>query len=78
MMYLIHESTIKNTDGVIDISVIVVSKLTGGYKKMKRYTYNVSSEFAARQFHSLYKKGRKLHGKALNVLNQFKLKGDAQ
>lgn len=70
-MYLIHKSTIKNSDGVIDIDVIVVNEKT---MKPKQYTYHLSSEYAAKKFHSLYTKGKKLHGTALNLLNKFKIK----
>ena len=68
-MYLIHESTIKHTNGVIEISVVVVN----GKKNFKRYTYDVASQKAAETFHSLYRKGSKCHGKALSILNKFKI-----
>ena len=68
-MYLLHESTIKNTNGVIEITVIIVNKPVN----FKKYTYKIGSEYAARAFHNLYRKGRKLHGKALALLNEWKL-----
>jgi hypothetical protein len=67
-MYLIHISTIKNTDGIIDITVHIVKD-----HKSKRYDYRISSEWAAEQFHKFYRKGRKFHGKALQYLNKFKI-----
>ena len=62
-MKLMHESTVKNYDGLIDISVYVVNE-----NKAKRYTYTLSSEFAAREFFSLYK--RRKPGAALNFLKK--------
>jgi hypothetical protein len=67
-MYLIHESTIKNPDGVIDITVHVIEK-----KTRKKYEYHLSSQKAAETFHSLYRKGSKCHGKALSILNKNKI-----
>jgi hypothetical protein len=66
-MKIIHRSTIKNNDGVIDIDILIVDD-----KKFRKYIYNLGSEFAARKFHSLYRK--RLYGRALNVLNKFKIK----
>jgi len=68
-MYLIHESTIKHTNGVIEINVVVVN----GEKNFKRYTYDIPSQKAAETFHSLYLKGSKCHGKALSILNRSKI-----
>lgn len=67
-MYLIHESTIKNYDGTIEIALYIVND-----KVAKKYTYVLSSEWAARQFHRLYRR-KSTHGKALSVLNKFKIK----
>jgi hypothetical protein len=67
-MYLIHKSSVKNPDGVVDIEVLIVNK------EIKKYTYHLSSEWAARKFHHLYRKGKATHGKALAVLNKFKIK----
>ena len=69
-MYLQHVSSIKHPDGLIDINIIIINK------KTKEYTYTLSSEFLARQFHKLYRKGRQFHGKALTILNKSKIKGD--
>lgn len=66
-MYLIHESTIKNYDGTIEISLYIVNE------KARKYTYVLSSEYAARQFHRLYRR-KSTHGKALTILNKFKIK----
>ena len=66
-MKIIHRSTIKNVDGVIDIEILIVDDL-----KFKKYTYHLNSEYAARKFHTLRRKG--YHGRALNVLNKFKIK----
>jgi hypothetical protein len=66
-MKIIHRSTIKNVDGVIDIDICIVDDL-----KFKEYTYRLNSEYAARKFHSLYRKG--YHGRAMVILNKFKIK----
>ena len=66
-MKIIHRSTIKNCDVVIDIDICIVDDL-----KFKKYTYRLGSEYAARKFHALYKKG--YHGRALVILNKFKIK----
>jgi len=68
-MKIIHRSTIKNVDGVIDIDICIVDDL-----KFKKYTYHLGSEYAARKFHKLYRKSRSTHGKALAVLNKFKIR----
>lgn len=68
---LLHESTIKQMDGVIEITVFIVKE-----NKRARYTYKMNSEFFARKFHDLYRKGRKCHGKALTVLNKNQIKED--
>ena len=67
-MHLIHEATIKNPDGVIDIHLYIVND------HIKKYTYHLESEFAARQFHFLYRKGKGMHGAALKILNRFKIR----
>jgi hypothetical protein len=69
-MYLVHKSTIQNPDGVVDIEVLIVNK------EIKKYTYHLSSEWAARKFHYLYQKGRTTHGRALALLNKFKIKDE--
>jgi len=68
-MKIIHQATIKNCDGVIDIDILIVDDL-----KFKKYTYHLNSEYAARKFHMLRRKG--YHGRALEVLNKFKIKED--
>lgn len=68
-MYLRHNATIQNMDGVVDIDLFIVNENTA-----KRYVYHLSSEFAAEKFQKLYNKGKRYHGKALTVLNQFKIK----
>ena len=68
-MYLQHIGTIKNTDGIIDIEISIVKG-----NKAKNYNYHLPSEYAAEKFHILYRKGRDFHGKALTILNKFKIK----
>jgi hypothetical protein len=67
-MYLIHEATIKNFDGVIDVHVHVVKEF-----KRSVYIYHIRSEWAVRQFSKFYRRGRKFHGRALKYLNDFKI-----
>lgn len=67
-MRLIHEATIKQPSGLIEIDVIIINKTS------KRYTYLLASEFLARKFEHLYKK-KSLHGKALALLNKSKEEG---
>jgi len=66
-MKIIHISTINNIDGTIDIDICIVKD-----KKIKKYTYHLGSEYGARKFHSFYRRG--FHGRALQTLNQFKIK----
>jgi len=68
-MYLQHLSTVKHSDGLIDIDVIIINE-----KRSKKYTYTLSSEFLARKFHNLYQKGKGCHGRALTILNKSKIK----
>jgi hypothetical protein len=68
-MYLIHESTVKTLEGVYEVTVHIVKDTD-----RKRYTYVISSEYAVRRFHHLYRKSRNLHGRALAILNKFKEK----
>lgn len=72
-MYLVHRSTIKNPDGVIDIDISIVDR-----EKIHSYTYHLRSEWAVEKFNWLYKKSRKTHGKALEILNQFKIKKEKE
>jgi len=71
-MYLQHISTINDFE-VIEIDLFIVNA-----KKFKRYRYYLRSKFAAEQFHLLYRRGRKFHGKALTVLNKFKIKEERE
>jgi len=68
-MYLIHKSTIKDYNGVIEISVCIVNE----YDNFKKYVYNLSSEYAARRFFFYFRKGKQFHGLALSILNKFKI-----
>jgi len=67
-MHLLHESTIKQMNGVIEISIIIIDKIA------RPYTYALPSQFAVDKFEYLYRKNRKLHGRALTILNKFKIK----
>jgi hypothetical protein len=67
-MYLIHKSTKKESDGMIEIELYIVNQ-----KKAKHYTYNLASQYAAEKFHTLYNKGRKCHGRALTILKKFQV-----
>lgn len=73
-MYLIHEATVKHPDGVIDVTVVIVNTDKEGRKVPKRYTFSLKSEYAARKFHSFYRKGKLYHGKALTKLKQNQIK----
>ena len=68
-MYIIHEATIKQPNGIFDVCVVVIDK-----DKKHTYTYPLTSEKDVRSFEFLYKKGRTFHGKALVLLNKNKLK----
>lgn len=68
-MHIQHNATIDNRDGIIDVDIFIVND-----GKSKRYIYHLQSEFAVRKFDRLYRKGKPFHGKALNILNQFKIK----
>ena len=69
-MYLIHKSTIKHTNGIIEISVQVIN----GKTSRKHYDFELTSQKAAEDFHRLYRLGSKCHGKAISILNQNKIK----
>ena len=74
-MYLIHESTIKQPNGVIEISVQVIN----GKTSRKHYDYELASQKAAEDFYQLYLLGSKCHGKAISILNKNKIKkGDGE
>lgn len=68
-LYLRHEATVKNYDGIFDVHIIIVK---GNWSK--KYIYHIASEYAVRRFLFFYEKGKKLHTKALSILNQFKIK----
>ena len=70
-MYLVHESTIKTESGMYEVTVFIVHE-----DVWKKYTYLIPSDYAVSQFYKLYTSGRKMHGKALTVLNKFKVKGE--
>ncbi len=70
-MKLLHEATIKNTDGTIEITIWILNP--EAEKKCRQYTYVVNSEWVAKKFLSLYKR-KATHGKALALLNKFKIK----
>ena len=73
-MYLMHESTIRQPNGIIEITVGIVNES----ENCKKYTYRIGSEYKARRFHNLYRKSRKLHGKALAILNESNIKEDKE
>lgn len=74
-MHLIHLSTVKQPDGIIEVEIIIVDPEN---QRKKTYTYYLGSEFAYHKFYNLYKKGRKLHGYALAQLNKFKIKEEKE
>lgn len=67
-MYLIHLSTVKTNFGIYEITVVIVKE-----NKKHIYTYLINSEFHSREFDKLYKRKR-THGKALAILNKYKIK----
>jgi len=69
MLKLIEECAIKNYDGTISIGVIIIK---GKFKKF--YEYILPSIYSYELFKKSYKR-IKTHGKALNILNKFKIKG---
>lgn len=68
-MYLTHQSTIRQPDGLFEIDISIVNKPNN----FKKYNYKIASEWATRQFDMYYRKGRKFHGIALSILNKFKV-----
>jgi len=70
-MKLILESCIKNPDGIISISVFIKN---GKAEALKRYIYRLNSEYQARRFNTLYRKGTKTHGRALQILKQWNIR----
>jgi hypothetical protein len=67
-MHLIHLSTIKQTDGTIDIDIYIVNGLT-----IKPYSYSLTSQYDVELFHQYYKRGKGFHRSALTVLEQYKM-----
>ena len=67
-MTLLHTSTVHQPDGLIEVNV---------YIDRKEYTYILNSKFALRQFEKFYKRTG-THGKALAILNKFKVKEDKE
>lgn len=67
-MHLIHESTIKNIDGIIDVTIYIIND------KIRKYTYYLTSSYAVEKFERLYKKGRGFHGVALKILKENMIK----
>jgi hypothetical protein len=73
-MYLIHEATIKNFDGVIDVTVHIVTEKDGLPVKRKGYVYHIKSAWAVDKFLFNYRRGKKFHGLALQYLVNFQIK----
>lgn len=69
-MHLLHNATV-DQGGIIDIDIYIIDDA-----KQKRYIYRLDSEYAIRRFYQLYRKGKAFHGRALAVLNKFKIKGE--
>jgi len=68
-MRLRLESIIKLESGLHEVSVWIIEDF-----KMRKYVYLVPSEFQVRKFNALYKRGKRVHGKALALLNKHKIK----
>ena len=68
-MHLIYESTTKDYNGIIEISVYIVNE----FDNFKKYVYKLSSEYAVRRFFFYFRKGKQFHGIALSILNKFKI-----
>ena len=64
-MYLILESSIKNFDGIYDLSVIVVKE-----DNRKRYTYHLNDGHLVNKIKWMISKSKKLHGTVMNILNK--------
>jgi hypothetical protein len=71
-MHLLHETTVKNTDGTYEITVYIVED----GKRRGPYTYLIPSDKEVRDFLALYQKGKRdgsrFHGKALSLLNKHR------
>lgn len=68
-MHLIHESTTRYSDGLIDVNIIVVLEPAS----FKKYTYRLSSEYIVDLFQKYLKRGRGMHRAALALLNHHKV-----
>lgn len=66
-MKMIYESVTKNTNGIIDVSVLIQTKDS----LFKRYSYSLRSYFFFKKFLSFYNK--KYYGRALQVLKVNKI-----
>jgi hypothetical protein len=67
-MHLLHEATVKNTDGTYEITVYIIED----GKRRGPYTYLIPSEKEVEDFLRLYRRG--CHGKALQILNKHRTK----
>lgn len=65
-MKLQHLSTTRNADGMYEVDVSI-----GG----KKYTYNITSEYAINLFMAHYK-DIKRHGHAIATLNRYMYRGE--
>lgn len=72
-MYIIHEATIHQPEGIIDVHIIIVN-----HSDKKSYVYHIKSAWAVGKFMTFYKKGKKFHGRALTYLNNFKIKEERE
>lgn len=68
-MRLIHEATLHNWDGTIDVHIFIVN-----HSVKKKYVYTIKNAWAVSRFLIFYHKGIQFHGKALTYLNKFKIK----
>lgn len=65
-MQLTLESCVREINGVIAISVFIQNKDL----PPKLYTYHLNSDYFSRKFCRLYLKGKKYHGRALQILKR--------
>lgn len=77
-MYLLHEATVKNFDGIIDVTVHIITEKDGLPIERKGYVYHIRSDWAYQKFLTFYRKGKKFHGRALAYLNNFKIKEERE
>lgn len=62
-MTLLHLSTIRQPDGLFEIDILI---------DRRQYTYYISSSSVVDRFMTAYKR-KATHGKAVAILNKFKL-----